>query len=111
MSVQSMHQRIADFPAAHDSKATEPLEFLKAAGRLRRAGRHFPAPQQHKPNTHQQTKGHIMPTGATMTAGGTAQSTNGRGNKKATADQLAFGTGVAHRARLAGLVDLPRAGE
>ena len=35
----------------------------------------------------------------------------GRGNKKAKADQLAFGTAGAHRARLAGVVDLPRAGE
>ena len=31
--------------------------------------------------------------------------------KKANADQLAFGTAGARRTRLAGLVDLPRAGE
>jgi hypothetical protein len=31
--------------------------------------------------------------------------------KKATADQRAFGTAGAHRARLVGVVDLSRAGE
>jgi len=46
-----------------------------------------------------------------MTAGGTAQSPDRRGNKKANTDQLAFGAAAAHRARLAGPVDLPRAGE
>jgi hypothetical protein len=62
MSVESLRQRIADFLAAHDPKAMEPIEF---------------------PDLYL---------------------------KKAKADQLAFDAAGAHRARLAVLVDLPRAG-